>query len=29
MCLFGLEFGLDARPGVGLMDHMVVLSFVF
>ena len=29
MCLFKLKFCLDMYPGVGLLDHMVVLFLVF
>ena len=29
MYLFELEFSLDMCPGVGLLDHMVILFLVF
>ena len=29
MCLFKLKFCLDMYPGVGLLDHMVVLFLVY
>ena len=29
MYLFELEFCLDICPGVGLLDHMVILFLVF
>ena len=29
MCLFELWFSLDICPGVGLLDYMVVLYFIF
>ena len=29
MCIFKLEFALDICPGMGLLDHMVILFLVF